>query len=59
MKDRRFLTVAVIAGVLAVVGGVTIYAQDKYTVKVPGGVAFSQFRGYEAWQPLPSVETRQ
>jgi len=23
---------------------------DKYTVKVPGGLAFSEFRGYEAWQ---------
>jgi hypothetical protein len=25
-------------------------AQDKYTVKVPGGLAFSEFRGYESWQ---------
>ena len=24
--------------------------QDKYTLKVPGGLAFSEFRGYEAWQ---------
>jgi Cytochrome P460 len=23
---------------------------DKYAVKVPGGLAFSEFRGYEAWQ---------
>ena len=52
MKDKRMLTIAMIAGVLAVVGGVTIYAQDKYTVKVPGGLAFSEFRGYEAWQAI-------
>jgi Cytochrome P460 len=25
-------------------------AQDKYTLKVPGGLAFSEFRGYESWQ---------
>jgi hypothetical protein len=25
-------------------------AQDKYTVKVPGGLAFSEFRGYEKWE---------
>lgn len=25
-------------------------AQDKYTVAVPGGLAFSEFRGYESWQ---------
>jgi hypothetical protein len=24
--------------------------QDKYALKVPGGLAFSEFRGYEAWQ---------
>jgi hypothetical protein len=24
--------------------------QDKYTLKVPNGLAFSEFRGYEAWQ---------
>jgi hypothetical protein len=27
-------------------------AQDKYTVKVPGGLAFSEFKGYESWQLL-------
>ena len=27
-------------------------AQDKYTVKVPGGLAFSEFKGYEAWQAI-------
>jgi hypothetical protein len=27
-------------------------AQDKYSVKVPGGLAFSEFRGYESWQTI-------
>jgi len=27
-------------------------SQDKYTVKVPGGLAFSEFRGYEGWQTI-------
>jgi mono/diheme cytochrome c family protein len=26
-----------------------ISAQDKYTLKVPNGLAFSEFRGYESW----------
>jgi hypothetical protein len=30
------------------VGG-AIPAQDKYTVQVPDGLAFSEFRGYEDW----------
>jgi len=24
--------------------------QDKYTVKVPGGLGFAEFKGYESWQ---------
>lgn len=26
--------------------------QDKYTLKVPGGLAFSEFKGYEEWQTV-------
>ena len=52
MKDKKMLTIAIIVGVLAVVGGQTISAQDKYSVKVPGGLAFSEFRGYESWQAI-------
>ena len=40
----------IIAVVLAVLGGRAISAQDKYTVQVPNGLAFSEFRGYEDWQ---------
>jgi hypothetical protein len=50
MKGKRMLTIPIIAGLLALVGGLAISAQDKYTVKVPNGLAFSEFRGYEAWQ---------
>jgi len=50
MSGKRLLTVAMIAGVLAVMGGWAMSAQDKYTVQVPGGLAFSEFRGYESWQ---------
>src|SRR5215468_4935995 len=44
------LSIAIIALVLAVLSGAAISAQDRYTVKVPGGLAFSEFRGYEKWQ---------
>ena len=33
-------------------GGLAMSAQDKYTVKVPGGLAFSEFKGYESWQAI-------
>jgi len=52
MKRTLPLVMAVIAMALAVLGGRAVSAQDKdkYTLKVPGGLAFSEFRGYESWQ---------
>jgi hypothetical protein len=43
-----------IAAVLLAVllGAWAMPAQDKYTVKVPDGLAFAEFRGYEAWQTV-------
>ena len=32
-------------------------AEDKYSVKVPNGLAFSEFRGYEAWQVVGPSHT--
>jgi mono/diheme cytochrome c family protein len=29
-----------------------ISSQDKYALKVPNGLAFSEFRGYESWQVI-------
>ena len=42
--------VALGAAAVAGLGGAAIAAQDKYTVQVPDGIAFSEFRGYETWQ---------
>jgi Cytochrome P460 len=36
--------------VFAILGGMALAQQDKYTLQVPNGLAFSEFRGYEAWQ---------
>ena len=51
MKRKTMLTIAVAAGAVAVLGGAAVFAQDKdkYSVKVPGGLSFSEFRGYEDW----------
>src|SRR5262245_53911985 len=51
MTRTTMLTMG-IAGWLAVLGGLALSAEDKYTVKVPGGLAFSEFRGYESWQAI-------
>ena len=56
---RGFLaspTVALGIG-LAALGSIALAAQDKYTVRVPNGLAFSDFRGYENWQVVSTSRT--
>jgi hypothetical protein len=52
MNRKRMLTIGIATVCFAVVSGLAISAQDKYAVKVPGGLAFSEFRGYEGWQAI-------
>jgi len=52
MNRKSMLTIGMTTVWLAVLGGFAISAQDKYAVKVPGGLAFSEFRGYEGWQAI-------
>ena len=52
MKRKSVLALGLTMLGFAALGGVAVSAQDKYTVKVPGGLAFSDFRGYEAWQAI-------
>src|SRR5271170_5806759 len=53
MERKSKLTIAIAAAVLAILGVTVIYAQDhaqdKYSLKSPSGIAFSDFRGYEDW----------
>ena len=48
-----------VAVVLAVSGDGAISAQDKYTLQVPDGLAFSEFRGYEGWQVVSVSQTEE
>jgi hypothetical protein len=48
--------IVILALVLAFFGGRAISAQDKYTVQVPDGLAFSEFRGYEDWPVIAISE---
>lgn len=59
MKTTLSGVVTIIALVLAVLGGRSSSAQekqDKYVLQVPGGLAFSEIKGYEQWQVVgPSL----
>ena len=47
MPKERILMIAVLA---ALCSASTVSAQDKNDLKVPGGLAFSEFKGYEGWE---------
>src|SRR6476620_9668289 len=63
MSEERAMTripfwlTVILAAVLAILCDRAISAQDKYTVQVPGGLAFSEFRGYEDWQVIAVSQT--
>jgi len=48
--------IVIILVLLAALGGIAFAAQDKYTLQVPGGLAFSEFRGYEGWPVIAISE---
>ena len=60
MKRKSKLTIAIATAVLAVTGVLVLMAdsaQDKYLLKSPGGIAFSDFKGYEDWAVVSSART--
>jgi hypothetical protein len=56
-----FIILATALAVLAVLGAVVLFAQgqdkDKYSLVSPGGIAFSDFMGYEDWAVVSSAHT--
>jgi hypothetical protein len=59
MKRKSELTIGITAGIAAL-AAVAVYAQDKldkYTLKSPSDIAFSDFRGYEDWSVVSSART--
>jgi Cytochrome P460 len=59
MKRNSILMMMLVAVVLAIVDGRASSAQDKqdrYALQIPGGLSFSEIRGYEDWQVVaPSL----
>jgi hypothetical protein len=57
MKRTPFPAIVIIAVLLAVFGNMALGAQDRFTLKVPNGLAFSEFKGYETWQDVAVSQT--
>jgi hypothetical protein len=52
--NRKTIRVAIIAGAFL---SVLAAAQDRYTLKIPNGLAFADFEGYEDWQVVAPSQT--
>jgi len=62
-KHIPAFSVAAATALLAILGGAVFYAQgqdnDKYSLRSPGGIVFSDFRGYEDWSVVSSARTEE
>jgi hypothetical protein len=57
-SGRNLFAIALACGtVIAFAAGFAISAQDKYTLRVPNGLPFADFRGYENWQVVAVSQT--
>ena len=52
-----FTVVVTAVAVLAVLVATAVYAQEKYSLKSPSGIAFADFKGYEDWAVASSART--
>jgi hypothetical protein len=59
MKTKITLTMVSLILALGVVVGIAKAGQDKYALRLPKGLAFSEFRGYENWQVVSVSQTDQ
>lgn len=57
MESGRVRNIVMAAIALAALGGMAVGAQDRFTLQVPDGLAFSEFRGYETWQNVAVSDT--
>jgi hypothetical protein len=51
-KIKFTIAIAVLAALAT-----AVYAQDKYSLKSPSGIVFSDFKGYEDWSVVSSART--
>jgi hypothetical protein len=63
VKHIPAFTVVAATALLAILGSAVFCArgqdQDKYSLRSPGGIAFSDFRGYEDWSVVSSARTEE
>src|SRR5262249_23132990 len=54
---NKTLFPAIVTVSLVVAGGIALAAQDRFALKVPNGLAFSEFKGYDTWESVAVSQT--
>jgi len=57
MKRKNIPAIVVAVGLVSVLSVLVLADQDRYTLRVPNGLAFSEFRGYQDWQAVGPSQT--
>jgi hypothetical protein len=57
LNGKNIQAIVMSLALATVVGGLALAAQDRYALKIPDGLAFSEFRGYESWQDVAVSQT--
>jgi hypothetical protein len=59
--NKKYVKYLAACGLMAVLSAIAVHMamaeQDKYAVAVPGGLALSEFKGYEDWQSVSVSKT--
>jgi hypothetical protein len=57
LNKKTMPALALVAVLLPLLSSMAISAQNKDSVQVPDGLAFSEFKGYEGWQVIAVSQT--
>jgi hypothetical protein len=57
LKGTNIRAIVITVLPLVVVGSLALAQQDRYTLKIPDGLAWSEFRGYEDWRDVAVSQT--
>jgi hypothetical protein len=53
---KKYIATMIVASFLTL-AGVSLATQDRFALKSPNGIAFSEFQGYETWQSVAPSQT--
>src|SRR5215831_5572382 len=57
LKSKNIQAISISVTLAIAVSTIALAAQDKYTLKIPDGLAWSEFRGYEDWRDVAVSQT--